>query len=227
MPVAATREEYREQLHGLLPQGEAWPKHAGTVLDRLLDAFAGPFLEADDGARGVLGESVPSGAFHLLPEWEEMFGLPDDCSDLSQTVGGRRAAVMGRMVSVEGASPHDIIAFGRRWGYALRVRVPDSEADVTGVTLDVTGARWRFVWYVDHRHDRPLPLLRHRLGRPHPALPLRRGVPGRVHLPAEGDRAGAHPARDRVLRRARDPHLAGPAAQLARRSPQMARLGAP
>ncbi len=145
----ATRKDYRENLHGLLPQGEAWPKQAGTTLDRLLDALAGEFLAVDGGGMGVLGESVPSGAFHLLPDWERLVGLPDACSDLSETIGHRRAAVVGKVVSLLGVSPHDIVALGRRWGYRLRVREPASEAAVTGTTLDLTGGKWRFVWYVD------------------------------------------------------------------------------
>lgn len=149
MTAPLSREDYAGELRELLPRGAAWPRDPDTVLSALLDAFAGEFKAVDDAALLVIEESVPSGAFHTLGRWESMFGLPDACSSAAQTIQGRRAALVGKMVFVEGLTIADIEAFGARWGYTIRVREPGSEAEATGVTLDVTGGKWRFVWYVD------------------------------------------------------------------------------
>ena len=147
--VAPTVDAYRAQLAALLPRGRAWAMDRGSDLQRLLLGLAGALQEFDIGATALIDEALPASTLALLPEWERTVGLPDACSDLSQTIGGRRAAVIGALVSGEGAAISDIEVFARRWGYPVRVREPAAEANATGTALDVTGGKWRFVWYVD------------------------------------------------------------------------------
>lgn len=140
---------YAQQLSALLPPGRAWTRRASSVLQRVLAALARSLARLDGAAAALLDDALPATSFWLLGDWERSLGLPDDCSDLSQTISGRRAVVVGRLVSDVGGSPADIEAFAARWGVAARVREAASAADADGFGYDVANGRWRFVWWID------------------------------------------------------------------------------
>ena len=143
------REAYRTQLAALLPRGRVWPTGTTSVLARLLGALAASLARLDAAAAALLPESRPSTAYFLLGEWENEFGLPDPCSDPAQTIEGRRAAVIGKMLDADASAPLDIVAFALRWGVVVTVREAASEADASALGYDATDGRWRFVWWVD------------------------------------------------------------------------------
>lgn len=155
---------YREQLLGLLPRGRAWPRSPDSVLGSLMAAIAPTFARLDELLFSLLKETVPSSCFFLLPEWEKAVGLPDDCSGLAPTIGDRRAAVVTKLVSAEGASIPDFVAVAARYGIAITVRDAGGIADAAqraqyiadaaaiaqarGFPDPTADGRWKYVWWI-------------------------------------------------------------------------------
>lgn len=75
-----TADDYAAHLAAHLPQGDAWPREAGTPLDRLM-AWAGDGLaRVDQRVLALLREADPRFTLELLAEWEDEYGLPDPCN---------------------------------------------------------------------------------------------------------------------------------------------------
>lgn len=102
-PHSAT--EYASQLGQLLPQGAAWPREEGTVLAALLEALAQDPARLDAAMHALVTEADPAQALLLLPEWERMCGLPDECSQPGETLAERRAAVVSKLTAQGGQTP--------------------------------------------------------------------------------------------------------------------------
>lgn len=98
-------EEYASQLAQLLPSGAAWNCEDGTVLAALLLALAQEPARVDATAHELLAELDPHQTLQLLPQWEAMCGLPDQCSQPGETMAERRAAVVAKLSAQGGQTP--------------------------------------------------------------------------------------------------------------------------
>lgn len=76
---------YQDALLALLPMGDAWIKEADSELGKLMAGAAEEFARIDQRAIDLLTESHPSTAEELFEEWENQYGLPDDCCTTDQT----------------------------------------------------------------------------------------------------------------------------------------------
>ncbi len=97
--------DYAAQFAQLLPQGAAWNTEEGTVLAELLAALAQDLARLDAALCRLLDELDPQRTLLLLPEWEAMCGLPDQCSQPGETVAERRAAVVAKLTAQGGQTP--------------------------------------------------------------------------------------------------------------------------
>lgn len=96
-----THRRFEPVVADLLPRGPAWPRD-GEVLRQLVAAEATELSRVDIRSRKLLAELDPSTTFELLPEWEEMYGLPD-CPDAAPTtIEGRRAALLAKLLAQGG-----------------------------------------------------------------------------------------------------------------------------
>lgn len=94
----ATSDPYEEQLGALLPSGRIWSQRPESTLRRLLRAVAGVFAVVHDAADALMRELYPPSTVDLLPEWENLLGLPDACAPAAdQTIQDRRARVVERL----------------------------------------------------------------------------------------------------------------------------------
>ena len=149
MVQTVDRDAYRDQLHALLPAGRAWPEEADTTLDALVRAMASQVSEVDRSAANLLTEIRPNTTFDLLPDWERVLGLPDDCSDLGSDVTTRRASVLALLVTQPTLHPDDYVEIGERYGVTITVDdLNQTRADAVP-SLDTTNGKWRFVWFID------------------------------------------------------------------------------
>ena len=146
--MAVSREDYRAQLHALLPGGAAWPRGRGTTLDRLVEALAGEYARIDGEAEGLLDEIDPRMAGALLVDWERLLGLPDPCSPASVTFAERRAAAHRKLINVIDGSLASLIATAAGLGYTARIVEHDQATADAIPNLDTTGGKWRFVWWM-------------------------------------------------------------------------------
>lgn len=139
---------YLHQLQALLPRGRAWPRDLRAVLTALLDAIAQGKARLDRRAAALLLEAHPSSATQLLPEWEAMMGLPDSCSQPASGIAARRAAVRDKYAGQPDLSAASFVELGRSFGVEIQVFEHDQARAATATTLDTTGGKWRFVWWI-------------------------------------------------------------------------------
>lgn len=103
-----TPELYEEQASALLPPGRIWTRRPDSTLHRLLLAFSDLFSSVHSAAAQLLVELYPPSTVDLLPEWERLLGLPDECAaGLDQTLQERRARVVERLT----IEPHPTLLY--------------------------------------------------------------------------------------------------------------------
>ena len=154
MVQPVNRDAYRDQLHALLPAGRAWPEDSGTTLDSLVRAFASQFSATDRSASRLLDEILPSTTFQLLPDWERVAGLPDDCSVATSDVTIRRASLLAVLVTQATLHADQFVAVAARFGITITVDELDQTRAETYAAaqtppLDVTNGKWRFIWWIN------------------------------------------------------------------------------
>lgn len=91
--------------HKLPPRGLAWTRLGGGVFQgfwrALADALASVHARAADLSER---EAFPPSSVELLPDWEEVLGLPDPCLGANPSTGARQAAVAARLAATGGQS---------------------------------------------------------------------------------------------------------------------------
>lgn len=117
MAVARTAEDYYQQLVALLPPGPAWEVEYQPELHALLQALAPELARVDARAQQLLNESFLDGFHELLPDWERVLDLPDECLGASGTVAERKAMVRMRLVELGGQTPAYYVQLAARLGY--------------------------------------------------------------------------------------------------------------
>jgi len=116
-------DEYRDAYLELLPQGQAWPKHAiDSVLWQVCDGLNNYWGYVDGRAADLLEiESDPRQTVELLPDWERNWGLPDPCYSAPQTIDARHAELLFRMTMLGTQSRQFYIDFAKRIGYDITI----------------------------------------------------------------------------------------------------------
>jgi len=134
----ATAEDYRRQLEALLPPGPVWPRDQDGILGLLIEAFGAEMAKAHADALGLLTEIIPSSTSELLPDWEGVAGLPDECSPLSLTETERRFDVLARLNSLGGASASYFESVSAALGFTTAAAVdhPQFRAGFDQVGID-------------------------------------------------------------------------------------------
>lgn len=148
--MAYTASHYREQLKALLPPGRAFPRERGTSLDALLDAMAVELARIDARADQLTVEAVPNTTTELLPDWERVAGLPDNCSGtISDTLQGRRADLVSKLTARGGQSPAYFIAVAAALGYEVTIEeFRPFRAGFSSAGDSLTNGDWVFTWRV-------------------------------------------------------------------------------
>lgn len=72
-------DAYAAALEQMLPPGDALPRGDSFLRD-LLDALAQEFARVESAALNLFDELDPRTTLQLLPDWERVLGLPDDCT---------------------------------------------------------------------------------------------------------------------------------------------------
>lgn len=142
-------DEYVQLLKGLLPKGRAWNRDSGTMLDKFLYGLAAELERDDVLISKLITEADPRTATELLPEWEETVGLPDECQDISQSVGQRRADIFRKFSTAGGQSPQYFIDLAATFGYTVEIKNLLSFRAGRGRAGDhIWGWDFRFYWQV-------------------------------------------------------------------------------
>lgn len=115
----AVRDEsdYVEMLRALLPPGPAWSQAQAPHVHRALTGLAPELTRIDARARDVLDEMDAATVRELVPDWERVCALPDECLGPSQTFEERQRAVRQRLLGVGGQRIAYFEALAHQNGY--------------------------------------------------------------------------------------------------------------
>lgn len=117
-------DDYLHMLLALLPTGPAWRAPIGSVLRTELEAMAQELARVEAALELALDECDPQTTQLMLLEWETELGLPDECSELYETVAERRGAVLAKLTDTGGMRPEDYEELAMVYaeeGYVVRV----------------------------------------------------------------------------------------------------------
>lgn len=111
-------QSWLASLQALLPPGRAFTREPDANFTKLLEAVSAMFSSAESLAVDLRNQSAdPQIATSMLPDWERLLGLPDDCTaglDLSTPL--RQRAASARLVELGGQSRAYFIALAEAYG---------------------------------------------------------------------------------------------------------------
>ena len=139
-------EAYADQLVRLLPPGRAWPRGTDSTLGRLAAGMAQALARIDERGDRLLDETTPDTALELLPDWERLAGLPDECVAAPDSLGERQVATASRIAAAGGQSRAHFIRLAATLGY--QTRIEEFRPFVAGgrAAERVQGEDWAFAW---------------------------------------------------------------------------------
>jgi uncharacterized protein YmfQ (DUF2313 family) len=115
-------DDYGTEFLTYLPQGEAWPREPGSILDLACRGLADYYGFVDSRAADLLErESDPRTTMELLPDWERNWGLPDPCWSQAHTIGQRQQELVLRMTMIGGQSRQFFIDTAAYLGYSITI----------------------------------------------------------------------------------------------------------
>lgn len=145
-----TEGNFLAMLQALLPPGRLWRRDAGSNLTRLLRAISRGLVRKHQRILRMREEADPRTAYELLPEWEDLLGLPDPCTGESETLQERRAIAAARWTAKGGQSRAHYIDLAAALGVPITIeefgqfRCDASECDVDPLNEDA----WAYTWVV-------------------------------------------------------------------------------
>mgnify|MGYP000847498837 CR=1 FL=1 len=149
MTCNVTPEDYAKALRQLLPPGPAMQYDDAVNLEQVLLALADTYNAVHDRSCVLLQEMVPATTLEMLPDWERVAGLPDECAPDTTTIEARRAALIARIGRQGGQSKAFYIALAASIGFAITI----TEFDPFSAGLGVAGGAltndgWTYCWKV-------------------------------------------------------------------------------
>jgi uncharacterized protein YmfQ (DUF2313 family) len=121
--IRRSGSDYTDAFLSMLPQGQAWPKHApGSAMVMGITGLCDYWGFVDGRAADLLEiESDPRTTVELLPDWERNWGLPDPCYTAPQTIGQRQLALVMRMTMQGQQSREFFIGVAAMIGYTITI----------------------------------------------------------------------------------------------------------
>lgn len=148
-------DKFTTALVALLPKGDAWPRHPGSVQVSTVRGVAASLVELDDLIDDAPQQWQPGTTVTRLAEWEQAVGLPDVTSRDVTDYEARRADVLARLRGVdlayEDSSPAALGAIQdelERAGFVvtLTYNLPSRVGDPVGTRLGaLDGHLWLIV----------------------------------------------------------------------------------
>lgn len=145
--INLTPDQYREILYKLAPQGRAWPSDPDSTWYKFLDAIAQELSRINGHAYLLSNEAFPSTTVNLLPNWERIAGLPDECSELGETIEVRRLNLLTKLTAVGGQSINYLVDLvNYHLGYEIEItEYRPFQVDKSSMGESLGDEEW---WYV-------------------------------------------------------------------------------
>lgn len=126
----------------------------GEALSAEIEAVGAQLDVAQAITEALLIEIDPRTTDLLLEDWERVYGLPDGCSDIGQSVEQRRAALLAKVSDSGGLSKRYFLQIAEQMGYrdtSIITFVP-SHCEMT-CEMALRDERFRFIWTVNLPHQ--------------------------------------------------------------------------
>lgn len=137
---------FESLVRDLYPAGRAWTAEKASNTAKLLRAVAWALAQVEAQVIKFQTETDPIRTSELIGEWERALGLPDPCLGPSPSLEARRAAVLSKLVGLQGASTAEVLGYLANLGYTVTLeRYSMSGAGATFAGDLLTGATWPFV----------------------------------------------------------------------------------
>ena len=98
----------------------------------------------------ILAETDPRTASYLLPDWERVYNLPDECSQPAETIIDRRVRLAGKVAETGGISKNYFLALAEALGYQnisiTSFKPTTCESSCEAQLMDES---FRFLWQVN------------------------------------------------------------------------------
>lgn len=112
--------DYLAAAQQLLPPGQAWPRDPAATLTKYWGAVAAECASVHARARDLLvRESYPGAAIEMLPDWERVLGLPDECASGAETMQERQKAAVAKIAARGGQRIAYYASIAAALGYAV------------------------------------------------------------------------------------------------------------
>lgn len=144
------KQAYTQQLQQLLPPGQAWPRDKSATLTKLLGGIAEGVARFHRRVDDLANELDPRTTVELLPDWERVCGLPDECSvQSSQTLAERQSAVHAKWTSRGGQSRQFFIDLAKTLGFDVTVNEFRVFTCESAIDEPICDEPWSFAWQVN------------------------------------------------------------------------------
>lgn len=145
----ATAAHYRDLILKLLPRGKAWARDQDSWTFKFSEAMGVELARVDAKIKDLLAEIDPRKSVAFLTDFEQEYGLPDECSVLAGTIEGRREDILTRITSYGGQSEQYFIDTLAAAGVGITVTyvAPTRVGARAGSRLH--GPGYKHVWLVN------------------------------------------------------------------------------
>lgn len=160
MASSGLKKKYTGAIRKLLPTGWAWEAKDSLTsnLYKLLTSMADEYSRIEERAIALLKESNPATTFELLPDWERVFGLPDECApDEVLTVQQRRQRILQILTTRGGQNKSFYQTLAANFGFDVDVievaDQPPFRAGYGRAGDRLTNGLWRYAFIIQAPAD--------------------------------------------------------------------------
>lgn len=154
MANTSLRKKYLGLIRKIFPRGKAWERifDADSNLSKLSDAYAEELERIHTRSNELIREVDPRTTLQLLPDWERLLGLPDQCDNSEdQTVQERRTRVLQVLTTRGGQNEAFYKELASNFGYDVDViSAEDQPPFVAGSRAGdrLTNGDWRYAFVI-------------------------------------------------------------------------------
>lgn len=119
--LVLAQQQYHRAAVDLLPPGRAWNRILTSQLGKLVGALQWENARWLLDLRKWVLETVPATAVDMLPEWEALVGIPDDCFPVRETVAERQAQLITKFRQTTDQSEPSYKQLAAAVGYDIEI----------------------------------------------------------------------------------------------------------
>lgn len=155
MATTGLSKKYLSLLKKLMPDGWAWDakNQKGSNLLKLLSSMSEEYSRVDERAQALLKESNPASTFEMLPDWERVLGLPDECApDEALNLQQRRQRILQLLTTRGGQNKSFYQTLAANFGFNVGVievsDQPPFRAGQARAGDKLTNGSWRYAFII-------------------------------------------------------------------------------